>query len=92
MDKYQDNLVLATYLNPRYKHLFFRYSDTKTRVNKLLTEQIEARINNVTEIGANNSEPSFNVLENDCDNSLEKLMAKHTKGDFEKYDEFWNFM
>ena len=87
----QDNLVLATYLNPRYKHLFFRYSDTKPRVNKLLTEQIEARVNKVTEIDANNSEPSFNISENDCDNSLEKLMAKHTKSAFENYDDSENY-
>ena len=37
------------------------------------------------------SEPSFNVSENDCDNSLEKLMAKHTKSAFEKYDDSENY-
>ena len=43
--EYQNDLAIATYLNPQFKGRFFRDSATKPRIVDILAGQIEARLN-----------------------------------------------
>ena len=74
-----NDLILATYLNPQYKCHFFQKSETKDKVVDLLVSKIESNLSNESQ-SKDESDQALNISEpSDCDNSLEKSMANIIK-------------
>ena len=76
--EYQNDLAIATYLNPQYKGRFFKDSATIPRVRDILVDQIEARLKDEKGSKPDDSENTLNISDqSDCNNSnsFEKSMA-----------------
>ena len=70
-----NDLILATYLNPQYRSHLFQNSETKDKVKTLLVSKIQSMLSNESQ-KRDESDPALNISEHsDCDNSLEKSMA-----------------
>ena len=70
-----EELVLATYLDPKYKCCFFLDPNTKETAEDLMVEKIKARLDTESnDLNHNISDPAIDTSEEQFENSFEKEM------------------
>ena len=78
----REELILATYLNPKYKAHFFRNSETKENARNLLLTQIEEKINiskpGQSDFSMNISESNESVHENSLEMKMKNIIKANS--------------